>query len=238
VILGSISTGLYQDTANWLGSLANPDNVFNIYAGVTGLIAIVSFALIGLVLIIYYLKFFRIKYRETCIDVYARNGGLHLDEFLKRAKKEIHIFGITLEETTGSFISVIEDKLRSPEIQRIRIILFDPKNENLREKIDQLTDSNIGTAQASLERLQKSKTDLGNDGKKLEIKVFDGIPIQSMFILDPETDVGGVMNVEPYVYGIRKDDRRIHEIVASTQKKLFETYWKSYNKMWDSAHPP
>jgi hypothetical protein len=61
----------------------------------------------------------------------------------------------------------------------------------LRERINQLTDSNIGTAQASLERLQKSKTNLGNDGKKLEIRVFDGIPIQSMFILDPGTDVGG-----------------------------------------------
>jgi hypothetical protein len=73
-----------------------------------------------------------------------------------------------------------------------------------------------------LERLQKSQNDLGNDGKKLEVRVFDGVPIQSMFILDPETDSDCIMNVGPYVYGIRKEGRRIHEIDATTQNKLFD----------------
>jgi hypothetical protein len=238
VILGSISTGLYQDTANWLGSITNPDNVFNIYAGVIGLVAIIAFALIGLVLIIYYFKLFRIKYRETSIDVYTRNGGLHLDEFLKIAKKEIHIFGITLEETTGSVINVIEEKLKSPHISKVRIVLYDPAvTPQMTEKLNQLVDSNIGTVQTSLERLQKSKSDLGNDGEKLEIRVFDGIPIQSVFVIDPERESDGIMRVEPYLFGIRKEDRRRHELSSKKEKNLFELYWKSYHKIWKSSHP-
>jgi hypothetical protein len=103
---------------------------------------------------------------------------LDLDNFLKKAKKNIDIFGITLEETTGSFINTIESKLRSPEFRKIRIILYNPNATLLIEKINQMVDSDIGTIQTSLNCIMESRSRVGNDGKKLEVKVFDGVPIQ------------------------------------------------------------
>jgi hypothetical protein len=141
VVLSSIATALSQEAADFVASVIK-ENVMYTNAGIGGLIAIALFIIIAILLILFYTKRLRIKYKETSIDVYARNGGQRLDEFLNKAKREIHIFGITLEETTGSFINVIESKVRSPDIRRIRIILFDPKNTDLREKVNQLTDSN------------------------------------------------------------------------------------------------
>jgi hypothetical protein len=110
-------------------------------------------------------------------------------------------------------------------------------NTQLREQINALVSSDIGTANSSLNRLRRSKSDLGKDGDKLEIRVFDGIPVQSMFILDPKDESRGTMRVEPYLYSIRKEDRRIHELTIKNQKKFFKTYWQSYNEMWDSSNP-
>ena len=84
----------------------------------------------------------------------------------------------------------------------------------------------------------ESRFRLGNDGKKLEVKVFDGIPVQSLFILEPETESEGIMRVEPYAYGIRKEDRRIQELSRRHEQKLFDTYFCSFNKMWDRASMP
>ncbi|MGZ5551660.1 MAG: hypothetical protein ACXWE7_12825 [Nitrososphaeraceae archaeon] len=48
--------------------------------------------------------------------------------------------------------------------------------------------------------------------------MVNGIPVQSMFILDPESNSDGIMRIEPYVYGIRKPDRRIFEVTSKAEK--------------------
>jgi hypothetical protein len=89
VILSSIGTGLLQSVYDYAYSIANPSNP---HAAIIGIIVIIAAISVAFVLIIYYLKLFRIKYRETGIDVYTRNGGLRLDEFLKSAKKRNSYF--------------------------------------------------------------------------------------------------------------------------------------------------
>lgn len=56
-----------------------------------------------------------------------------------------------------------------------------------------------------------------------------------MIILDPELNSDGLMRIEPYLYGIKKPNRRIFEITSKGEKDLFNTYYYSYESMWKSA---
>jgi hypothetical protein len=88
----------------------------------------------------------------------------------------------------------------------------------------------------SLSRIRDFKAKLGQEKSKLEIKVFDGIPIQSMFIIDPLSKKG-VLRFEPYLYAIQKGKRRIYELPKKKDKELFEACWESYKEMWNNANP-
>lgn len=56
-----------------------------------------------------------------------------------------------------------------------------------------------------------------------------------MIILDPELNSDGLMRIEPYLYEIKKPNRRIFEITSKGEKDLFNTYYYSYESMWKSA---
>jgi hypothetical protein len=84
----------------------------------------------------------------------------------------------------------------------------------------------------SIPRIKDFIKKLGGEKSKLEIKVFDGIPIQSMFIIDPSSKKG-ILRFEPYLYAIQKGKRRIYELPKKKGKDLFETCWVSYNEMWN-----
>jgi len=174
----------------------------NIY-GIIGLIALITFGIFTIILILYHTKYLRIDYRETSITVYKRENQINFPKFLNKAKKEIHIFGITLKDISNNYLNLIEDKLTSPEIRKIRILLVNPTSK-LTPEISNLVNSDIGTIESTLKRLQQSQTALGNLGRKLEIRLFNGIPIQSMFIVDPDINSDGKMRIEPYIYKIRK----------------------------------
>jgi hypothetical protein len=53
-----------------------------------------------------------------------------------------------------------------------------------------------------------------------------------MFIIDQNTN-SGIMRIEPYLFGIRKEERRIQEISRKNEKHLFQTYCKSFEEMWN-----
>lgn len=149
----------------------------NIY-GIIGVIALITFFIFTTILILYYTKNLRIEYREATITVYNRKDEINFLKFLNKAKKEIYIFGIKLEDISNNYLNVIEDKLKSPEIRKIHILLVNP-SAKLIDEISVLVNSDISTITSTKKRFQQSRTTLGEDGKKLEIRLFDGIPIQS-----------------------------------------------------------
>ena len=87
---------------------------------------------ISIILILYYTKYLRIEYRETSITVYKRENQINFPKFLNKAKQEIHIFGITLEDTSNNYLNLIEDKLKSYEIRKIRVLLVNPSSKLFR----------------------------------------------------------------------------------------------------------
>jgi len=125
----------------------------NVY-GIVGLTALIALVILSIILILYHTKYLRIEYRETSIAVYNRKNEINFPKFLNKAKKEIHIFGITLEDTSNNFLDLIEDKLKSSEIRKIRILLVNPSSKYLSE-IGILVSSDIGTIESTLNRFQQ-----------------------------------------------------------------------------------
>ena len=235
LILTGLISNLFDNIYNFFTlSLYNLKEIHKDIYGIIGIIALIIFVIITILLILYYTKYLRIEYRETSITVYKRKNEINFLKFLNKAKKDIHIFGITLEDTSNNYLDLIEDKLKSHEIRKIRVLLVNPSSKLLNE-ISFLVNSDIGTITSAIKRFEQSRINLGNDGRKLEIRLFDGIPVQSMFILDPESNSDGQMRIEPYSYGIKKPNRRIFEITSKGEKDLFNTYYDSYNSMWNSA---
>jgi hypothetical protein len=173
--------------------------------------------------------------KETSINVYHRRN-VKLEDFLNKAKEQVHIFGIALEETLSGEYTEILKKVKSQDIKQVRILLSNPDNEQLVNSITQLVNTDMTSINGSLSRIRDFKAKLGQEKSKLEIKVFDGIPIQSMFIIDPLSKKG-VLRFEPYLYAIQKGKRRIYELPKKKDKELFEACWESYKEMWNNANP-
>jgi uncharacterized BrkB/YihY/UPF0761 family membrane protein len=90
VILGIILTKAWDQVYAWyMGSLAQNSVVY----GIAGLILIIIFVMIGILLILFYLRKLNIKYKETSINIYNRRSGIKLDEFLNKANLE-YIFSV------------------------------------------------------------------------------------------------------------------------------------------------
>ena len=124
--------------------------------------------------------------------------------------------------------------MKSSNIRKVRILIYDPKS-TLINSINELVKSNTGSIESSLQRFKDLKSEIGDDARKLEIKLFDDIPIQSMFIIDQNMN-SGTMQVESYIFGIRKEERRIQEITRKNEKNLFQTYCKSFEEMWNRGN--
>jgi hypothetical protein len=168
--------------------------------------------------------------KETKVNAYLRTEP-KLDKFLESAKKKINIFGITLEETTRDFRDTCQEILKKHSIEEVNILLSDP-DVNIRPYIERQVHENIGTIASSIETLRSMKKDLSPDEfAKLHVKLSNEIPVQSIFIIDPD-EKHSVIRFEPYVYGITKQRRRIFEMSKKKQKELYKVYLKSFNELW------
>jgi hypothetical protein len=72
---------------------------------------------------------------------------------------------------------------------------------------------------------------MNENKKKFQILTYKSIPTNTMIIVNPNDD-SGFMQVEPYPYGIDREDRRVFRISKRRQEKLFLIYKESYEKMW------
>jgi hypothetical protein len=200
-----------------------------------GVIAAIAIGVVAIVLFRIYCKL-RGPLKETSVAVYQR-GELRLDRFLKKAKSEIDIFGITLEQTSREFPETLKEIINSEHIKSVRILICNPASP-IRDQIIRQVDTNVGTIQSSLDSLKELNAALSKDvARKLQFKQYNEIPVQSIFILDRNTD-SGVIRFEPYIFGIKKECRRIYEIRNSNKKQrpLFGVYCNSFDELWDSGH--
>ncbi len=74
----------------------------------------------------------------------------------------------------------------------------------------------------------KTDKELGEDERnRFLIKTHDLLPLESMVIIDPESE-DGKMQVETYVYGKATPSRPNIALTKRDQRDLFEVYWESY----------
>jgi len=162
-----------------------------------------------------------------------------VDAFLLRAINDVSIFGITLEDTLRSHIETVKAVLNS-QVESFRVLLCDPKSRLLKE-VSKQVGININTISSSIEGLRDLKSDSDINApnlKKLHIRTFNGIPVQSIFIIDQfeEAFDDATARFEPYIYGITKQNRFLYEVPKFKNKQLFQSVCMSYDKMWEDGN--
>ena len=85
-------------------------------------------------------------------------------------------------------------------------------------------------------RIQNTISEINTiSNSQLEVRIYDFIPTHSMIIVESkDDDKKSFIQLEPYSYGLY-EERRIYYISKKNNKKLFESYDKSYDKMWTDA---
>lgn len=167
--------------------------------------------------------------KETTIDVYSQNNLDTLSNLLSNAK-EVWLLGLTLQgfqQITTTLKTILSNK------GIIQILICDP-NHKMMNEIEKIVYSTIGNHNTSqkINTTLTTFTNIMNDSNdNFQIRKYKSIPTNTMIIVNPNDD-SGFMQVEPYLYGIDREDRRVFKISKINQKKLFDVYKTSFQKMW------
>ena len=166
------------------------------------------------------------KKKEGIIEYYNRSGLQIPFEKLEKGKFEISLLGITLESLNQKIFSITNILKNS----KIRLLICNPNSPVLSE-IEKMVN-----AKSLQSRIQDTISEIHTISNfHLETRIYDFFPTQSMIIVESKDDDNSFIQLEPYSYGLYQEERRIYYITKNKNKKLFETYEKSYNKMWTDS---
>lgn len=159
------------------------------------------------------------KGKETTIDVYSQNNLDTLSNLLSKAK-EVWILGLTLQEFQQITTTLKKIILKG----EIRILICDPNNQYMNEieKIVYSTDGNHLTSQKIFTTITTLENNMSNNNN-FQIRKYKSIPTNTMIIVNPNEN-SAFIQVEPYPYGIDREDRRVFRISKRRQEKLFNMY--------------
>jgi hypothetical protein len=197
-------------------------------------ILVLIFAVFGLTLIIIVKWWVNRPKKETTIAIHRQEHHLHSHSKFFANARELQIVGITLQELQ-QIKSTLLELLQTGCL--IKVLICDPDPENkLIEEIDKIveskeTRSKIKSTLAMLDDIQKDKSLSGLQANNLKVKKHKHIPTHTLLIKDPNTD-SGVMQVEPYPYGIDREKRRVFILKKKKHEGLFDIYVKSYDNIW------
>ncbi len=164
------------------------------------------------------------KKKEGNIEFYARSGIQIPFDKLEKGKYKISLLGITLESLNQKIFS-ITNILKNSEIQ---LLICNP-NSSILSEIEKMV--NASSLQSRIKNTLSEIKTINNP--QLQFKLYDFIPTHSMIIVESkDDDKDSFIQLEPYSYGLYQEERRIYYITKKKNKKLFETYDKSYEKMW------
>jgi hypothetical protein len=174
--------------------------------------------------------------KETDIGVYRHSGIQIPFEKLEKDEFEISFLGITLESLNQKILSIKNILKKSS----VRLLICNP-NSPLLPEIEKMVNamslqSRIQNTISELNTINNSQDISPQEAKKLELKIYDFIPTHSMIIVESkDDDKNSFIQLEPYSYGLYQEERRIYYISKKKNKKLFESFEKSYDKMWTDS---
>jgi len=182
--------------------------------------------------------------KETTIPFYKQSDLHRLPEFLSKGT-ELYLVGITLQELQQTS-KTITNALRKPN-GKVNVLVCDPHHRFMR-KIEQVvygrkktvkplkTGEKISSTLSVLENVKHDDSLSELQINSLQIRTHELIPTHTLVILDPSSD-SAVMQVEPYPFGIDREERRVFRIYKRKQAELFNIYWQSFQNMWVESTP-
>ncbi|MGZ5549835.1 MAG: hypothetical protein ACXW07_03445, partial [Nitrososphaeraceae archaeon] len=69
----------------------------------------------------------------------------------------------------------------------------------------------------------------------IEIRIYKTILPHNLIIIDRDIHGSGIILVEPYLFGIKSQNRKIYQIYKRKNQEIFDLHFKSFLKLWETS---
>jgi hypothetical protein len=174
--------------------------------------------------------------KDDTVDVYSKENVKTFD-IIVNARREICIACVSLDQIFSfNYIEVFKSILKNNI--KLKILLCDPHSDLL-SHIKYLTVfPNIYESLTSclskicnMKIVSLSTKELSN----FEIRIYKTIIPHNIIIIDRDIQSSGIILLEPYLFGITSQNRKIYQISKRKNQEIFDLHFKSFLKLWETS---
>ena len=174
--------------------------------------------------------------KDDTIDIYSKEN-VKIFDILVNSKREICIACVSLDQIFSfNYIEVFKSILKNSI--KVKILLCDPHSDLLNHIKYLTVFPNIYESLASclsklcnMKIVSLSTKELSN----VEIRIYKTILPHNLIIIDRDIHRSGIILVEPYLFGIKPQNRKIYQIYKRKNQEIFDLHFKSFLKLWETS---
>lgn len=175
-------------------------------------------------------------HKDDTIDIYSKEN-VKIFDILVNSKREICIACVSLDQIFSfNYIEVFKSILKNSI--KLKILLCDPHSDLLNHIKYLTVFPNIYESLTSclsklcnMKIVSLSTKELSN----VEIRIYKTILPHNLIIIDRDIHGSGIILVEPYLFGIKSQDRKIYQIYKRKNQEIFDLHFKSFLKLWETS---
>ncbi|HEX7141677.1 MAG TPA: hypothetical protein VF222_04290 [Nitrososphaeraceae archaeon] len=174
--------------------------------------------------------------KDDTIGIYSKEN-VKIFDILVNSKREICIACVSLDQIFSfNYIEVFKSILKNSI--KLKILLCDPHSDLLNHIKYLTVFPNIYESLTSclsklcnMKIVSLSTKELSN----VEIRIYKTILPHNLIIIDRDIHGSGIILVEPYLFGIKSQNRKIYQIYKRKNQEIFDLHFKSFLKLWETS---
>lgn len=175
--------------------------------------------------------------KDDTIDIYSKEN-VKIFDILVNSKREICIACVSLDQIFSfNYIEVFKSILKNSI--KLKILLCDPHSDLLNHIKYLTVFPNIYESLTSclsklcnMKIVSLSTKELSN----VEIRIYKTILPHNLIIIDRDIHGSGIILMEPYLFGIKPQNRKIYQIYKRKNQEIFDLHFKSFLKLWETSN--
>lgn len=174
--------------------------------------------------------------KDDTIDVYSKEN-VKIFDIIVNTRREVCIACVSLDQIFSfNYIEVLKSILKNNI--KLKILLCDPHSDMLNHLKYLSVFPNIHESLTSclsklcnMKIVSLSTKELSN----FEIRIYKTILPHNIIIRDRDIQGSGILLVEPYLFGINSQNRKIYQIYKRKNQEIFDLHFKSFLKLWETS---
>ena len=172
--------------------------------------------------------------KEDTVDIYSKEN-VKIFDILLSARQEICIACISLDQIFSfNYTEVLKGILKNKI--KIKILICDPRSDLLAH-LQYLTvfpkiEENVTACLSKLCNMKIISLST-NELVNFEIRSYKTILTHNIIIIDQNIESNGAILIEPFLFGVKSQNRKIIQLFKRKNAQIFNIYNKSFLKLWE-----